>query len=104
PPENLTATLIGNSQIQLSWIRSSFFDYLVLFKDGNGTVNHNETARNSQLIINITDPCIQNEASLIPLCQGIVPITSIKRLQIPGVPPATVSKDSIVTTLIFSDL
>eukprot|EP00731_Ephydatia_muelleri_P006690 Em0003g938a len=49
PPLNLTATLIGNSLIQLSWIPSnggwigSFMDYIVLVKDGNGVVVHNET-------------------------------------------------------------
>eukprot|EP00731_Ephydatia_muelleri_P006616 Em0003g864a len=49
PPENLTATLIYNSLIQLSWIPSngrqigSFLDYIVLVMDGSGFVVHNET-------------------------------------------------------------
>ena len=44
PPLNLTATLTGNSLVQLSWIPSngglngSFLDYVVLVKDGNGAV------------------------------------------------------------------
>ena len=83
---NLTATLLGNHLVKLSWIpsneNSSFFDYLVLIKGGNGTVNHNETVTDLQLIINTTDPCDYCEAAVIPLCQGIVPLTS--RLQIPG--------------------
>ena len=45
PPLNMTATLIGNSLIQLSWIPSngrwigSFLDYIVQVKDGMGTMD-----------------------------------------------------------------
>ena len=91
PPLNLTATLIGNSLIQLSWIPSnggwigSFLDYTVLVKDGNGVVVHNETVRVSQLIINTSsDPCSQYYATVAPVCQGTVSVASIGGSQIPG--------------------
>ncbi|KAL5502847.1 hypothetical protein EMCRGX_G009683 [Ephydatia muelleri] len=83
PPENLTATLIYNSFIQLSWIPSngrqigSFLDYIVLVMDGSGFVVHNETVRNSQLIINTSDPCSQYYATVAPVCQGTVSVASI---------------------------
>ena len=90
PPQNLTATLIGNSLIQLSWIPSnggwigSFLDYIVQVKDGNGIVVHNETVRNSQLIINTSGPCSQYYATVAPVCQGTVSVASIGGSQIPG--------------------
>ena len=90
PPHNLTATLIGNSLIQLSWIPSNggwigtFLDYTVLVKDGNGVVVHNGTVRNSQLIINTSDPCSQYYATVAPVCQGTVSVASIGGSQIPG--------------------
>ena len=89
-PQNLTATLIGNSLFQLSWIPSnggwigSFLDYIVLVVDGNGVVVHNETVRNSQLIINTPDPCSQYYATVAPVCQGTVSVASIGGSQIPG--------------------
>ncbi|KAL5502771.1 hypothetical protein EMCRGX_G009592 [Ephydatia muelleri] len=90
PPLNVTATLIGNSLIQLSWFPSnggwigSFLDYIVLVKDGNGVVVHNERVRNSQLIINTSDPCSQYYATVAPACQGTVSVASIGGSQIPG--------------------
>ena len=90
PPLNVTATLIGNSLIQLSWFPSnggwigSFLDYIVLVKDGNGVVVHNERVRNSQLIINTSDPCSQYYATVAPVCQGTVSVASIGGSQIPG--------------------
>ena len=89
-PLNVTATLIGNGLIQLSWIPSnggwigSFLDCIVLVKDGNGVVVHNETVRNSQLIINTSDPCSQYYATVAPVCQGTVSVASIGGSQIPG--------------------
>ena len=90
PPLNVTATLIRNSLIQLSWFPSnggwiaSFPDYIVLVKDGNGVVVHNERVRNSQLIINTSDPCSQYYATVAPVCQGTVSVASIGGSQIPG--------------------
>ena len=90
PPLNLTATLLGNGLVQLSWIPSngeqdvSVFNYVVQIKNGNGTLDQNITVRSSQLIISSTDPCHLSEAILIPLCQSIAPMTSALRLQIPG--------------------
>ena len=90
PPENLTATLIYNSFIQLSWIPSngrqigSFLDYIVLVMDGSGFVVHNETVRNSQLIINTSDPCSQYYATVAPVCQGTVSVAAIGGSRIPG--------------------
>ncbi|KAL5502951.1 hypothetical protein EMCRGX_G009813 [Ephydatia muelleri] len=90
PPLNLTATLIGGGLMKFSWIQSteirigSFLDYLVLVKDGNRVVVHNETVRNSQLIINTSDPCGQYIVSVAPVCQGTVSVASIVGSQIPG--------------------
>ena len=61
-----------------------FQDYVVLVKDGNGIVAYNETVRNSQLIINTSDPCSQYYATVAPVCQGTVPVASIGGSQIPG--------------------
>ena len=90
PPLNLTATLLGNGLVQLSWIPSngehdiSVFNYLVQITDGNGILDQYITVRSSQFIISSTDPCHLYEAMLIPLCQSIAPMTSALRLQIPG--------------------
>ena len=87
---NLTATLIGSGLIQLSWITSngrqigSFFEYIVLVKDGNGAVSYNETVRNSQLIINTSDSCSQYYATVAPLCKGTGAVASIGESQMPG--------------------
>eukprot|EP00731_Ephydatia_muelleri_P006613 Em0003g861a len=109
PPQNLTATLIGNSLFQLSWIPSnggwigSFLDYIVLVVDGNGVIVHNETVRNSQLIINTSDPCSQYYATVAPVCQGTVSVASIGGSQIPGVSPSDVSQDNITTKFTYPD-
>ena len=89
---NLAAMLISNGLVHLAWSvsnggqTSSFLlDYIVLIKDGNGTIKCNTTVRNSsQLIISLADSCGRYEATVTPLCQGIVPMASIERLEIPG--------------------
>ena len=45
---------------------------------------YNETVRNSQLIINTSDPCSQYYATVAPVCQGTVPVAFIGGSQIPG--------------------
>ena len=45
---------------------------------------YNGTVRNSQLIINTSDPCSQYYATVAPVCQGTVPVASIGGSQIPG--------------------
>ena len=52
--------------------------------DGSGFVVHNETVRNSQLIINTSDPCSQYYATVTHVCQGTVSVASIGGTQIPG--------------------
>ena len=86
---NLTATLISSGFIQLSWLPSNrgetapLLNYVVLVMDGNGIVVRNETVRNSQLIINTSDPCSQYDATVAPVCHGTVPVASVGGSQIP---------------------
>ncbi|KAL5502770.1 hypothetical protein EMCRGX_G009591 [Ephydatia muelleri] len=109
PPLNVTATLMGNGLIKLCWIPSnggwigSFLDYIVLVKDGNGVVVHNERVRNSQLMISTSDPCSQYYATVAPVCQGTVSVASIGGSQIPGVSPSVLSRGNITTKLTYPD-
>ena len=90
PPINLTANLIANGFIQLSWVASPgeqvhlYLPYGVQIRNGSRALVYNTTVREPQLIINTPDPCDLYKATVVPLCQSTAPIAAVAAIQIPG--------------------